>query len=221
LFACVFKQYGDTALTLAATVGHTFVKELVSGAKLDVQNGDGDSALILAARDGRTDVVKELTKAEANLNLQNNYGDTALMLAVSFRHKDIVDELVDKGANLDLQNQVSVPSNWCAVNYWHKQKSWWMLGFFCYDTCIQDPLYLFVTSPLESQFIEDGHLQPLFVISLGKQHIGFNYYCCQGSPGLCSFSTGWRFSTNSCSKWWSRRICSKVNKGRSQFGPTE
>ena len=38
---------------------------------MSVITQDGDSALILAAIDGHTEVVVELVKAKANLDLQN------------------------------------------------------------------------------------------------------------------------------------------------------
>ena len=94
---------------------------------------DGDSALILAARYGRTDVVVELVKAGANLNLQNEVhtlsilhssynilskiihchfhydtqnGDSAVIRATVEHQPATLRELVRAGSDLNLQNQV-------------------------------------------------------------------------------------------------------------------
>ena len=44
----------------------------VSILHMSVITQDGDTALVRAARRGRTEAVKELVKAKANLDLQNN-----------------------------------------------------------------------------------------------------------------------------------------------------
>lgn len=72
-------------------------------ANLDAQNVSGETALILAAEEGHTDIVKLLIDAGANLNLQDMIvGLTALIAAAQGRYTDIARLLINAGANLDL-----------------------------------------------------------------------------------------------------------------------
>ena len=60
------------------------VKELLQHPKIDInlQDRNGDTALMHAATRGRLGVVRELLKRPGiDVNLQNRYGDTALMRA--------------------------------------------------------------------------------------------------------------------------------------------
>jgi ankyrin repeat protein len=68
---------------------------------LDIQNREGQTALIVAARYDRIDVVDLLIKAGANLDIQNHEGQTALIVAAVYGHIDVVDLLIKAGANLD------------------------------------------------------------------------------------------------------------------------
>ncbi|CAI8021209.1 Putative ankyrin repeat protein MM_0045 [Geodia barretti] len=93
---------------MAAREGRTEVVSLLleTGANTDLQNMDGDSALMMAARESSTTVVALLVKAGANTDLQNKDGDSALMMAVSSWSKTkVVPMLVKAGAALDLQNK--------------------------------------------------------------------------------------------------------------------
>jgi ankyrin repeat protein len=58
---------------LAAGNGHdTSVRLLIaSGAKLDVQNNQGDTALIFAVRNGHASTARMLLAAKADLDLRN------------------------------------------------------------------------------------------------------------------------------------------------------
>ena len=68
---------------IASYYGHLkTVKVLIdSGAKLNIQNNDGDTALMFASRRYNSAGVKELIDAGADPNIQNNNGDTALKIA--------------------------------------------------------------------------------------------------------------------------------------------
>ncbi|GBG31919.1 Ankyrin repeat and protein kinase domain-containing protein 1 [Hondaea fermentalgiana] len=74
------------------------------GANLDLQNNNGDTALMLACRYEQPDTAQLLAERGANLDLQNNNEDTALMLACRFEQPDTAQSLTERGANLDLQN---------------------------------------------------------------------------------------------------------------------
>jgi hypothetical protein len=101
---------------------------MVAGAPLDVQDADGDTALIAAASMNYAEIALALIGAGAPLDVQNERGDTALMLAVDEGHTEIVaaqdqrgetalmkavngrttgilQMLIKAGANLDLQDQ--------------------------------------------------------------------------------------------------------------------
>ncbi|CAI8021199.1 Ankyrin repeat and KH domain-containing protein 1, partial [Geodia barretti] len=67
--------------------------------------GHGESALIVAAREGRTEVVSLLLETGANTDLQNMYGDSALMMAARMGRTAVVSLLIEVGANADLQNK--------------------------------------------------------------------------------------------------------------------
>jgi len=79
---------------------------LSSGAKVDVTDGDGTTALMFAANLGYTEIVRSLLDAGANVNLsRKRYGLTALMLAASANQVDIVQLLILRGANVNAVNE--------------------------------------------------------------------------------------------------------------------
>lgn len=73
-----------------ASIGHEKIVEklLVAGANVDVQDNDGDTALILAAYVGREKIVEKLLAAGANVDVQNRNGETALSHAADRSHKE-------------------------------------------------------------------------------------------------------------------------------------
>lgn len=76
----------DLLLLVAARNGDlTQVQALIaSGAKVDISDPNGTTALMFAANSGYTEIVRSLLNAGANINLpRKRYGLTALMLAVS------------------------------------------------------------------------------------------------------------------------------------------
>jgi hypothetical protein len=80
------------------------------GADPNVQDQDGQTALMEAAGRGKSDVVVELLKAGlqelvnagADLNLQNDEGLTALMISARGWGKELTDTLL-KGAEINIQ----------------------------------------------------------------------------------------------------------------------
>ena len=108
----------DTPIRLAVQCGHPEIVKLflnkINRYSLDYQNGhDGRTALMIAAENGYTDIVKLLLKHGANVNVQNNhggikraiinYGRTALIIAVENDHTEIVKLLLEHGANVNEQ----------------------------------------------------------------------------------------------------------------------
>lgn len=60
------------------------------GASIDSTDIDGNTLLMLAARDGHAELVDFLIKQRAKLNARNASGDTALRLAAYFGHRKVV-----------------------------------------------------------------------------------------------------------------------------------
>lgn len=98
----------DTLLLMAVKSGD--IKQvralLAAGAKPDVSDRQGTTALMYAANLGYTEIVRSLVEAGANINLpRKRYGLTALMLAASANHFDIVRLLISKGADVNAKNE--------------------------------------------------------------------------------------------------------------------
>jgi len=76
--------------------------QLASGAAINARDEHGQTALMNAARDGQTAVVRLLVERGAALDHHAKYGLTALMLAVIRGHLEVVRVLVEAGAELAL-----------------------------------------------------------------------------------------------------------------------
>lgn len=61
----------------------------------------GDTLLMLAAYNGRADLVAGLIERDVDVNAMNDRGQTPVAGAVFKAHGDIVDLLVEAGADLD------------------------------------------------------------------------------------------------------------------------
>jgi ankyrin len=66
----------------------------------------GDTALMMAARTGKTDAVKVLLDRGARSTRKNLGDTTALMWATSEGHPDVVKMLIDRGANLNARSKI-------------------------------------------------------------------------------------------------------------------
>ncbi|MFC1478071.1 ankyrin repeat domain-containing protein [Candidatus Margulisiibacteriota bacterium] len=89
-------------LTILLNNGWSAKKEAVkalieAGADLNAQNKEGNTALMIAIRNGKTEILNLLTDAGADVNVPNNKGETALMLAASKDAK----LLIEAGADLN------------------------------------------------------------------------------------------------------------------------
>jgi len=88
---------GDTALMRSYIEG---IEILIDAkANINLTNKDNDTVLILACKNGNTEIVELLLQANANINHQNNKGNTALMLAVNCPNKIFMndkEEIIDQ-----------------------------------------------------------------------------------------------------------------------------
>jgi ankyrin repeat protein len=73
---------------------------LKCGFDTEVKNGEGDTALHIAAQFNHLSIVIELCQRNANINATDHHGLTVLHRAVCFGRKEIVSYLMDAGAQL-------------------------------------------------------------------------------------------------------------------------
>ncbi|KAF8934471.1 Glycerophosphocholine phosphodiesterase [Haplosporangium bisporale] len=97
--------YTHTPLSIACRLGHVEAAKLLIqyGANLDAQDEDGESCLIIAAKNGHVNCVRLLLEGpqrRANLELRERYyGWTALHLAAIENHPEVVRILLEAGAS--------------------------------------------------------------------------------------------------------------------------
>lgn len=88
----------------AITGNHADIASLLAeGAEINQRDQYGQTALMLAARHGRAEVVRLLLEYDADLDVIAKHGLSALMLAVVNRHLDVAKQLIDAGANIQLR----------------------------------------------------------------------------------------------------------------------
>ncbi|MBD5164387.1 MAG: ankyrin repeat domain-containing protein [Helicobacter sp.] len=66
---------------------------------------NGSTALMNAAMNGHTEIVKELIDKEAGVNIQKVNGLTALMYAAASGHTEVVKDLLNNGADINLHDK--------------------------------------------------------------------------------------------------------------------
>jgi ankyrin repeat protein len=105
-------ENGKTALMEAIDKGNpAVIRALTKRSDPDLQNKDGDTALMLLLRKGFVGTpadpvaIGDMIGRSQNLDIQSNAGRTALMEASKSVDSDSVRALIDKGANLDLQDK--------------------------------------------------------------------------------------------------------------------
>ncbi|KAG0089523.1 Glycerophosphocholine phosphodiesterase, partial [Podila epicladia] len=97
--------YTHTPLSIACRLGHVEAAKLLIqyGANPDAQDEDGESCLIIAAKNGHVNCVRLLLEGpqrRASLELRERYyGWTALHLAAIENHPEVVRILLEAGAN--------------------------------------------------------------------------------------------------------------------------
>ncbi|MGL6029151.1 MAG: ankyrin repeat domain-containing protein, partial [Legionella sp.] len=88
-------------------------------AHIDEQNKAGNTALILAAAYGHTQICKVLLDSNSNINVENNLKSTALSIALSHNHLAVVDLLI-RSSELRLTQSSRTHSSHSALNYYTK-----------------------------------------------------------------------------------------------------
>ena len=108
LFSYVYdiNKNGDTSLTIAASTAncnqYVFQEllEIYNHQSMNIQNNEGNSALIIAVKNNRFDIVEILINKYKNKNrdivtAQNNEGNTAIIIAVKNNRLDILNKLLE------------------------------------------------------------------------------------------------------------------------------
>jgi ankyrin repeat protein len=73
-------------------------KQLVKrGANYDIRSFNGETALMMAVRNGLMEVIRVLINNGADITEKNYKGDTLLHLAAKIERADIIGYLLDKG----------------------------------------------------------------------------------------------------------------------------
>lgn|GEM_PF-2167762 len=96
-----------TALMAAARHGQVQALQLLidAGAKVDLRDASGRTALFYGVGSERSDAVLVIIKAGADVNAKDNNGKTPLVLAVEVGNRQIVQQLILAGADLDVRYQ--------------------------------------------------------------------------------------------------------------------
>lgn len=83
-------------------------------------NSAATSPLMVAAREGKADVVRALLSGnDVNVNITDAQGDTPLIEASRFGHDDVVRVLVGRGADLSAKNKDGQTALMLAVRNGH------------------------------------------------------------------------------------------------------
>ncbi len=78
---------------------------LKQGVDVNEKNKSGNTALMIAAANGNTEMLEILIyMAKANVNIQDCYGNTPLMWAVVKGYKEVVNILINANADVNIQN---------------------------------------------------------------------------------------------------------------------
>lgn len=99
---------GWTALTTAASHGHTAYVELLldAGADIEIKDPwDGRTALMAASLNGHSEAIRLLLKRGASPNATNCYKRTALIWAAEHAHVDAVKLLLAAKANVEAKDE--------------------------------------------------------------------------------------------------------------------
>jgi len=139
---------GETALMVAATVGHKSIVDMLLQRTADVnrQDDDGSTALIYASLYGHNEIVRTLLSQGAQVNLHNRYvycpppkisslllplptffsfssrkGLTPLFAASQNGHAEAVKVLLEDGADVNKQNKYGTTSLFLAAQIGNRE----------------------------------------------------------------------------------------------------
>ncbi|CAI8050981.1 Putative ankyrin repeat protein MM_0045 [Geodia barretti] len=103
---------------IAARSGRTDITNILLEGKhvnLDIQEENGDTAVIIAVQRRKPVTLRELVRAGSDLNLQNQEGLTPLMIAARSGRTDITNVLLEgKHIDLDIQEK---RTGWSALHF--------------------------------------------------------------------------------------------------------
>jgi hypothetical protein len=92
-------------------------RRLIDSVDVDIQDKDGNTALILAASNGDNEICGMILSKGCNVDIQDNNGFTALMWAAKKGHNEICDSLINKGCDVDIQDKYGFTAlMWAAWN---------------------------------------------------------------------------------------------------------
>lgn len=95
----------DRIIHAAVTAGHAeMVGYLASIGLADIINSKKMTALMVAAKEGKSEIVDILVNSKAKVGAQDINGQTALMYASFYGHKEIVERLLPK-SNINQQDE--------------------------------------------------------------------------------------------------------------------
>jgi len=89
---------------------------LARGIDANVMDVNGNTALIIAARENQNAILLALYRSGAKLNTRNQFGESALMLAALNGHAQIVNTLLDLGADIGANHQGWTPMMYAAFS---------------------------------------------------------------------------------------------------------
>ncbi|KAL0170327.1 hypothetical protein M9458_034923, partial [Cirrhinus mrigala] len=78
---------------------------LLRNPNMNMTDKDGNTALMIAAIEGYTEIVQDLLDAGTYVNIPDRSGDTVLIGAVRGGHVEIVRALLNKYADIDVKGQ--------------------------------------------------------------------------------------------------------------------
>src|SRR5581483_2894385 len=88
---------------------------------INIQDAQGNTALIWTVRRGYTGIVMMLLNNGADVNMQDHAGNTALIWATYDGRKEIVELLLNKNANVNIQAKNGNTALILATRYGHKK----------------------------------------------------------------------------------------------------
>lgn len=103
------RSTGDGALHIIVRQGDsTWLRYLIQkGANPNIQDGRGNTPMMLAVETGYAEGVQILIVYRANVDLANSSGETPLIRAVQLRKLDMVRLLLDAGADPDRTDHIA------------------------------------------------------------------------------------------------------------------
>lgn len=98
-------------------------QQLNNGVNVDLPTDtyDGSTPLMVAAEEGRTEVVQLLIERGANLNHTDNHGCTALINAAWYGYPKIVQLLIERDADVNHANQLGYTAFMLAAKEGYKE----------------------------------------------------------------------------------------------------